>query len=227
MRSQPCRHRGPIALIEKGSGKVMGVAEIVDDLPPQSRSEWQRNKHKHQIPDTAMEEALNRGWTRPWVLRSAQSLSRPVPYKHTSGGSWVNLSVEEAAQISQQAGEGAATGTRSESHAVARTRHSNHPDGLALAEALSGQKIDGPVTRFSVRQRGNKLYIDVEWDDGLPAARPSKRWKEFKQAVQVIAILCAVGMGCIAFISTFQRSSAIGCHLVPRSSGGLGLVSCW
>jgi hypothetical protein len=203
MRSQPCRHRGPVALIEKGSGKVMGVAEIVHDLPPQGRSDWQRNKNKHQIPDSEMDEALARGWTRPWVLRSAKSLSRPVPYKHTSGGSWVNLSVEEANQITQQAGPGVATGIRVESPAVARTRHSNHADGLALAETLSGQTIDGQVTRTSVRQKGNKLYIDVEWDDGLPAAKSSKKWKEFKQAFQVIVMLCAVAMGWTALISTF------------------------
>ena len=73
MRSQPCRHRGPVALIEKGSGMVMGVAEIVHDLPPQSRSDWERTKDKHRIPDTEMDEALARGWTRPWVLRSAKS----------------------------------------------------------------------------------------------------------------------------------------------------------
>lgn len=203
MRSQPCRHRGPVALIEKGSGMVMGVAEIVHDLPPQSRSDWERTKDKHRIPDTEMDEALARGWTRPWVLRSAKRLTRPVPYKHTSGGSWVNLAASEAAQIAHQIGESTATETPFKSAATARTRHGSHADGLALAEALSGQKIDGQVSRSSVRQKGNKLYIDVEWDDGLPAAKSSKKWDEFKRVVQVTMMLCAVAMGWAALISTF------------------------
>jgi hypothetical protein len=34
MRKSTCRLRGPVALIRKGSGQVVGVTEVVDSLPP-------------------------------------------------------------------------------------------------------------------------------------------------------------------------------------------------
>jgi len=40
MRSKRTRHRGPIAIIRKGSGQVMGTASLINSLPALSRPEF-------------------------------------------------------------------------------------------------------------------------------------------------------------------------------------------
>ena len=40
MRSKPTRHRGPVGIIRKGSGQVVGTASLIDSLPALSRPEF-------------------------------------------------------------------------------------------------------------------------------------------------------------------------------------------
>ena len=99
MRSQPCRHRGMIALIEKGSGTVVGLARLIDDLSPLTEAGLRSTIAKHRIPSSEICNAVANRWTRPWVLAEVSRLRRPVRYNHTSGGSWVNLSAKEEEEI--------------------------------------------------------------------------------------------------------------------------------
>ena len=92
MRSRPTRIRGPLALIRKGSGAVVGVAKLVGSLPPLSYSEFAAQECRHGIPRSQHEEMFARGHRVPWVLEDARALSRPVPYRHRSGQQiWVRL----------------------------------------------------------------------------------------------------------------------------------------
>src|SRR5438552_15192109 len=50
LRSRDTRVRGRIALIQKGSGTVVGVAELVGTLPKLSRSKLISNVKKHRNP---------------------------------------------------------------------------------------------------------------------------------------------------------------------------------
>jgi hypothetical protein len=97
--------RGPIALIRKGSGQVVGVAELTDTRPPLgTREEDAAAEPYHRVPETRHEVACAEGWLTPWVLANAQPLPKPVPYKHPSGAViWVNLAPETAAEIEVQA----------------------------------------------------------------------------------------------------------------------------
>lgn len=93
MRKTACHHRGPIALIRKGSGQVVGAAEIVDSLPSiEDASDYARVEPWHRIPPSRQIEAFSDGWRTPWVLRNAQPLADPISYAHPNGAViWVNL----------------------------------------------------------------------------------------------------------------------------------------
>src|SRR3954451_8142971 len=79
MRSRRTRIRGPLALIRKRSAAVVGVAKLVDSLPPLSFSDFAAQECRHGIPRAQHEETFARGHRVPWVLANARPLSRPVP----------------------------------------------------------------------------------------------------------------------------------------------------
>jgi hypothetical protein len=105
MRKTGCKLRGPIALIRKGSGQVVGVAELIDSRPPLiNRNQYAAAEPYHRVPPTRYEMAFAEGWRTPWVLANARALARPVPYKHPPGAViWVNLRPETAAKVEAQA----------------------------------------------------------------------------------------------------------------------------
>lgn len=102
MRSAKTNRRGPIALIEKGSGQVVGVAELVDVKGPFSNEEMAANEASHQIPPE-LYGASNYKWHYAWVLENATALPSAVPYKHKSGAViWVQLDERAQQGIAEQ-----------------------------------------------------------------------------------------------------------------------------
>jgi hypothetical protein len=106
-RKTGCSHRGPIALIRKGSGQVVGLARVIDSLAeldtPQSYAAAERF---HSIPADRQERAFADGWRTPWVLTDVRTLGRPVSYQHPSGAViWVNLGADVVEQIEDQLGD--------------------------------------------------------------------------------------------------------------------------
>lgn len=101
MRKTTASHRGPFALVRKGSGTVVGVARLVDSLPPLGSSEaYAQAEALHQIPSDRQARAFTDGWRTPWVIADARALSRPVPYIHPSGAViWVNLDGQVATEV--------------------------------------------------------------------------------------------------------------------------------
>ena len=98
LRSRDTRVRGRIALIRKGSGTVIGVADLVGTLPKLSRSKLISNVKKHQAPAREFRGDLK--YTTAWVLRRAMRLNKPVAYRHPAGAViWVNLSPEVVRRI--------------------------------------------------------------------------------------------------------------------------------
>ncbi|MEH2560154.1 hypothetical protein V1286_007683 [Bradyrhizobium algeriense] len=96
MRKTACHHRGRIALIRKGSGQVVGIANVVGSLAPLSSPlAYADAEPKHRIPPDRQDQAFVDGWRTPWVLVNARPLTSPVPYKHPFGAViWVNLDVD-------------------------------------------------------------------------------------------------------------------------------------
>ncbi len=87
MRSGNVKIRGWIGLIEKGSGKIVGVCKIVDCLAPMTLEELEQNFDKHRVDYRNTPEAMK--WNTPWVLEDVRRID-PVPYVHKSGAvKWV------------------------------------------------------------------------------------------------------------------------------------------
>lgn len=98
MRSRETSVRGRIALIRKGSGTVIGLADLIDCIGPLDSIAWRAHADKHRIP--AENEELAARWNVAWVLERAVRLAKPVPYKHPFGAViWVNLADETVAQL--------------------------------------------------------------------------------------------------------------------------------
>ena len=108
MRKSTCRIRGQIALIRKGSGQVVGVADLVDSRPPlASLEEYAAAEKFHGIPPSRQTQAYTDGWRTPWVLANVRRLAQSVPYSHPNGAViWVNLAPDVEAGISRQTGGG-------------------------------------------------------------------------------------------------------------------------
>lgn len=94
IRGKNIQVRGRIALIQSGSGLVVGKCELADVVGPLSLREFRKNAHL-----AGVEPEIIRGMpydkTYAWVLKNAQRLSKPVPYTHPYGAViWVNLDFE-------------------------------------------------------------------------------------------------------------------------------------
>jgi len=92
MRSTATKIRGPIALIRKGSGQVVGTAELVDSLGPFTDAQMLDNYSRHMIDPTRIQSGVVAKWRHAWVLRDAKPLAHPIPYVHRPGAViWVAL----------------------------------------------------------------------------------------------------------------------------------------
>src|SRR5690606_16148200 len=85
MRKTANHDRGIIGLVRKGSGHVVGIANLVDSLPPISVEDYPKTEHLHGIQGVAQRDAIEKGYFVPWVLKDVRVLPRPVPYKHKFG----------------------------------------------------------------------------------------------------------------------------------------------
>ncbi len=87
MRSTSVSKRGPIALIRKGSGQVVGVANLVGCQGPLSDNEVTIYEPFHRVPASMIGK-----WRYAWKLENVRALSMPVSYRHPKGAvKWVTL----------------------------------------------------------------------------------------------------------------------------------------
>lgn len=105
MRRTLSKIRGRIALIRKGSGQVVGVADVVACNPAVATlDEYAATEQFHGIPPAGQVQAFTLGWKIPWVLANSQALAQPVRYTHPSGAViWVNLAPDVERKILAQA----------------------------------------------------------------------------------------------------------------------------
>jgi hypothetical protein len=85
MRSDPIHKREMIALIQKGSKAIYGVADIVDSIGPLSREEMIANESKHLIDPSRLDSPEVAKYRYAWVLANVRRLKHPVPYLHKPG----------------------------------------------------------------------------------------------------------------------------------------------
>jgi len=83
--------RGKIALIQSGSGKIVGICEIIEVLPVLSTIDLEDNIEKHCITKEDIKE-INYEKKYAWVIKNAIKLTNPILYRHPKGAViWVKL----------------------------------------------------------------------------------------------------------------------------------------
>jgi hypothetical protein len=103
MRSTVVKRRGLIALIRKGSGQIVGVANLTDCKGPLSTQDMLANISEHLIAEERIRSGEVAKWRYAWVMKQVQSLPRPVRYTHPSGAViWVNLDDSASKQVLDQ-----------------------------------------------------------------------------------------------------------------------------
>jgi hypothetical protein len=88
MRATKTKINGKIALIESGTGMIVGEANLIgcSHIPVKPNDKY---IHLHKIEDVKLLEK----WKYPWILSDAKRYDKPKPYKHPQGAViWVNLS---------------------------------------------------------------------------------------------------------------------------------------
>lgn len=89
MRSKPTNVRGRIALIEAGTGLIVGEAELYSSPTYFTLGGIAHEYKCHRVNDYALLER----WRFPWILREAKPYEEPIPYTHPKGAViWVDLS---------------------------------------------------------------------------------------------------------------------------------------
>jgi hypothetical protein len=93
LRSKVNRQAGAIALIQKGSGQIFGVAEIGESVGPMEFSEFAARANEHAAVEAErLREVYDSGYTIGWRLRNVKRLQRPVTYTHKPGAvTWATL----------------------------------------------------------------------------------------------------------------------------------------
>jgi hypothetical protein len=84
LRGNCARIRGPIALIESGSGLVVGRCSLIDVLGPLSLKQLKGNAN--HLGCEPSDVSIYYEKTYAWVLSGAKRLARPVRYKHPQDG---------------------------------------------------------------------------------------------------------------------------------------------
>lgn len=206
MRSRGTTVRGPIALIEKGTGTVVGLANLEDSLPPLPPGNMPAHFQKHRVPQDLV-EAPGFNWLTPWVVTQARRLGRPVHYRHKSGAViWVELDPEVVAAVL------GATNEVDRAGAVPSGRSVSAKHAEMAQRAIHATKVPIPLdASTTITRRGNKLYIDVEWDDGLPARQNGSGWSAWAELIGTFAAFSAMIclMGFVIHFGAGMTSSSI------------------
>ena len=103
IRGSSTAKRGRIALIQSGTGTVIGVADLIGVVGPLTVRELAANTRKLGLKKSGISGPLPYRKTLAWVLENARKLKTPVRYRHPYGCIiWVNLGPGVQAAISRQ-----------------------------------------------------------------------------------------------------------------------------
>ena len=103
MRSRRSNIRGKIGLIQKGSGNVVGVIDLVGSLGPLSKEDILHNLNNHRLCPEQLDCPLFAKWRFAWLLENAYRLPYPVKYPHPKGAVvWVMLDTKTQNAILKQ-----------------------------------------------------------------------------------------------------------------------------
>ena len=171
MRKTACHHRGRIALIRKGSGQIVGTADVINSLQTLDTAKaYARAEPQHRIPVGRQDLAFRDGWRTPWVLADARPLDAPVPYKHPSGAViWVNLDPEVQVAVEAQSSFAVPGSEARRPQAVTLAQTVERPSRILTKspEPIKGNSaLPGTVRILTVTGgniRNNHIYLPLDF----------------------------------------------------------------
>lgn len=90
IRGSNTKNIGLIGLIESGTGKIIGTAELTA-IRALTLKEYQESQSFHCIPEGLTQTAPYKN-IYAWELKNAVRFEKPIPYSHPQGAViWVNL----------------------------------------------------------------------------------------------------------------------------------------
>ncbi|MDP5130936.1 MAG: hypothetical protein NWQ54_08625, partial [Paraglaciecola sp.] len=103
MRTTKFKKLGYIALVEKGTKTITGIARIDGYTEPLSLAQLEQHEAKHRVPKSQY-TASGYKWFTAMKLSNVQRLSSPIRYIHNNGTViWVKLSEQPAVLASLSA----------------------------------------------------------------------------------------------------------------------------
>lgn len=91
LRTTGTNIREVIALIRKGSCRIVGITRIADVEGPMSRNRLIATRDRHCVPRAVIARGDCDKWPFAWVLKGTKEISE-MPYPHPSGAViWVSL----------------------------------------------------------------------------------------------------------------------------------------
>jgi hypothetical protein len=101
LRKKTNKTRGSIALIQKGSRTILGVAEIGDCVGPMSYAEFSARAHEHGVEPARLRQVFDDGYIVGWKLSNVRRLRESVAYTHKPGAvTWVTLDESDRVALS-------------------------------------------------------------------------------------------------------------------------------
>jgi hypothetical protein len=105
IRGSRTTKRGRIGLIQSGTRKVVGVADLVDVVGP-LRADFISNARKLGLRKSEVTDRSTYAQPYAWVLKGARRLRTPVRYKHPFGSIiWVTLGTGVQSAVVRQLGK--------------------------------------------------------------------------------------------------------------------------
>jgi len=102
MRSTKSHFRGLFGLIRKGSGQVVGIANLKGVSGPYNNDELARHFDHHKVGNDLISNTDYK-WRYAWELSDITTLAEPVPYIHKNGAvTWVELDDQAIKMIAKQ-----------------------------------------------------------------------------------------------------------------------------
>lgn len=92
LRKRPTNLRGEFAIIAKGTGTIVGTAELMDCCGPLSFGELIDNRMRACESEQEIADDVKQGYVYAWVLGNTKKFDPPVSYQHPNGAVvWVKL----------------------------------------------------------------------------------------------------------------------------------------
>ncbi len=92
LRTTSTKIRGPIGIVAKGTGTIIGAVDLIGLHGPFTRSEIVPYEHFHRVPASSTSTYSGPKGLYAWEVTGAARFDQPVPYRHPQGAViWVLL----------------------------------------------------------------------------------------------------------------------------------------